>query len=359
MNLNKSYEEILESLKTTYFDGCGSAVRKGSELEKRFEAVASELFAISCYGDFILKQALPSTATGEYLDMHGQARDCARKTASAARGSLTFGISEAAAQDILIPQGTVCSVSGKPFIQFETVSDAVLPAGELSVTVEARALADGKCYNAEAGAVCVMVNAPLSIESVTNETAFCGGCDEESDASYRKRMLSSFRIPVNGAGKASTENAVMQLDYVTDCLAADTDTPGYIYIVVTTKTGTLSTAQKNEIASTVELASMVGAIVRVSLAEEESVDLSLELYCRYGSDTASIISQAESAAAEVFDGLKIGEPLQLSSLAKALLAIDGVEKYSIHSPQSVGDTVNCSARDRLVQGSTAVSCYEL
>ena len=359
MNLNKSYEEILESLKTTYFNECGSAVQKGSELEKRFEAVASELFAISCYGDFVLLQALPSTATGEYLDMHGQARACSRKAASAAQGSLTFGISEASAQDIHIPQGTVCSVSGKPFIQFETVSEAVLPAGELSVTVQARALADGKSYNAEGGSVTVMVNAPLSIESVTNETAFCGGCDEESDAAYRKRLLSSFRIPVNSAGKASTENAVMQLDYVTDCLAADSDTPGYIYIVVTTRTGTLSTAQKNEIASTVELASIVGATVRVSLAEEESVDLSLELYCRYGSDMQTVTARAQSAAAEIFDGLKIGEPLQLSSLAKALLAIDGVEKYSIHSPQSVGDTVNCSARGRLELGNTAVSCYEL
>ena len=83
---------------------------------------------MSCYGDFILKQAFVQTATRGYLDRHGALRDCKRKLGTKAKGTLTFGINEAIASDIVIEKGTVCSKPNYPLIQYSTDETVILKA---------------------------------------------------------------------------------------------------------------------------------------------------------------------------------------------------------------------------------------
>lgn len=183
--LNKTYDEILSSMKSAYFNECGKCCDDNSNTAKRLEAVASELFALSCYGDHIFKQAFVQTATKENLDRHGQLRGCVRKSASKASGYLTFYVEEPATEKIIISKGTVCSVLNMPYIQFATTQSGAIEIGETSATVPADALGTGYAYNAKVGSVTVMVNAPIGISGVRNDTDFSGGYDDESDSAYR------------------------------------------------------------------------------------------------------------------------------------------------------------------------------
>ena len=52
--------------------------------------VASEIYSVCAYGDYIFRQGFPQTATGAYLDKHAQLRSITRKKAARA-GAYSFG----------------------------------------------------------------------------------------------------------------------------------------------------------------------------------------------------------------------------------------------------------------------------
>ena len=56
--MKSTYNEILQNMKAVYNKEIGREIAENSIDEKKLEAIASELYGLSCYGDFILKQAL-------------------------------------------------------------------------------------------------------------------------------------------------------------------------------------------------------------------------------------------------------------------------------------------------------------
>ena len=87
-------------------------------------------------------------------------------------------------------------------VRYETLSDTVLAAGELSADAPAQAMEGGSAGNAGIGAVCVLTACPVAVTSVTNPTAFVGGSDEEDDEALRQRILESYQRLPNGANAA-------------------------------------------------------------------------------------------------------------------------------------------------------------
>lgn len=357
--MNRTYEEILNSLKSKYFDESSQRVAAGSELEKRFEAVASELFAISCYCDFVFRQSIVQTATGEYLDMHAANRDVTRKQAQKATGTLTFSLAEALENDVVIGEGTICSVTDKPYLQFETTERAVITAGELSADAQAVALDNGAQFNVPSGSVTVMVNAPVGVYSVTNGVAFSGGYDTETDEALRSRVINTFRLPSNGLSKSSVENSVMKLEDITDCRVPDADTPGEIKVYVTTRSGALSNELKARIIKAVGFAEITGARVVSALAQAQSFSLTVDIYVNYGADRNAVSSSVEAAVRSVVGALRIGDSLDLSKVSRAVLKTEGVESFNIYSPSATGNKIVCSTGKKISLDSLAVNCYEL
>ena len=179
--MKSTYNEILQNMKAAYNKELGREIAENSIDEKKLEAIASELYGLSCYGDFILKQAFVQTATGRYLDRHGALRDCKRKLGTKAKGTLTFGINEAIASDIVIEKGTVCSKPNYPLIQYSTDETVILKAGNTSISVSCTALGNGEKYNLEGDNLLTLVNPPSGIEYAFNAYPITGGSDDESD----------------------------------------------------------------------------------------------------------------------------------------------------------------------------------
>ena len=90
--MKSTYNEILQNMKAAYNKELGREIAENSIDEKKLEAIASELYGLSCYGDFILKQAFVQTATGEYLDRHGALRDCKRKLGTYAKFAVNISL---------------------------------------------------------------------------------------------------------------------------------------------------------------------------------------------------------------------------------------------------------------------------
>ncbi len=54
-----TYNEILDSMKAAFQQEKGEAVADLSDLELRFKAVASEIYSVCAYGDYIFRQGFP------------------------------------------------------------------------------------------------------------------------------------------------------------------------------------------------------------------------------------------------------------------------------------------------------------
>ena len=356
--MNKTYDDILIEMKKEYFEVSGQVLDDSSNVFKRLQAVASELFALSTYGDYIFKQAFIQTATGQYLDRHGQIRGCTRKTPSESTGILEFTVAEPVADDIIIPKGTVCSVNGKPFLQYATVGEAVIKAGSLSTSVSATSLGYGEKYNVLPNEITVMVNAPVGISSVTNTNAFISGCDEESDLAYRNRIICAYSSAPNGVGTKSIENVVMGYDCVKDCHVSYSGEHEGIEIVAIAKTGSFSKEQEKMIVESIALRELLGVDIIFSQAMPQNYSIVAEIKVRGGFDKKEVKAEVKDKIKTISSALRIGEELQLNRISKQLMNMDALSEYNIYSKEAYAEVIVCDSNKYLHLNDLVVNCFE-
>lgn len=339
-------------MKTTFFEECGENVEPLSDLGARFQAVASELFSISCYGDFILKQAFPQTATGEYLDYHAGLKGIIRKTATKAKGTLTFYIAQVMSSDVEIPKGTICAVKDSPYIQFETDEPAVITAGSTSVDVKATAISVGSDANVGASTITVMVNPPRSVIAVNNQFSFDGGYLGESDRSLRKRVLGVFSIPQTGLGISMLENAVLDIDEILDCKIVKGGS-SYINTYVKARTVDVSYDLKKLVRNALGIMSAINYSISVYGANKKEFNLFVQTCADENVD-----EKIKALAREYCSCLRIGESLNLNQLEGEITAIDGVKYCKISCDTAFSDMVKCNNDQYLSLSNVRVTYVE-
>ena len=147
------------------------------------------------YLDWIAKQAVPYTASGEFLEAWGAFKNVYRKAATAASGSVTFS----GAVGATIPSGsTVVRGDGETYA---TQSAVVVGSGGTAVAavVDSTAGASGNCVS---GTAMTLGSAITGVQSIgAASTAIAGGADAEADDDFYARVLGAFQsVPQGGAG---------------------------------------------------------------------------------------------------------------------------------------------------------------
>ncbi|GBQ69626.1 bacteriophage protein [Ameyamaea chiangmaiensis NBRC 103196] len=137
------------------------------------------------YLDWIAMQAVPWTATDEYLAAWGALKKVYRKAASAASGSVVFAVTGAQ----VIPSGTAVTVGG---LDGTTTADSVTTG---TSTVAAVTLTDtGATGNVADGSIATLGSPISGIQSTGSvSTAFTGGADAESNSALRSRVMAKFQ----------------------------------------------------------------------------------------------------------------------------------------------------------------------
>lgn len=354
-----TYDEILESMETEFFNESGEYAKDNPETELRFKAVASEIYAACTTADFALKQAFAQTATGEYLDRHAAMRSIKRKNAASAKGTLTFSVPQELENNVEIPKGTVCSVKGKPLIQFATEETAVIPAGSLSVQAAATALSAGSAFNAEPGSVTVLVNPPASVSSVTNETAFSGGADQETDEALRSRVVDSYHTVSNGVNPKSFAEIVLTIDTITDALfIMDPEFNEYTLFVRTENGDFPSPYVLEQIYDKLGILEVCGTGYDVALSQKSEFSVYAAVRAMRGADKERLAQEAEARIREVCSAQRIGREIPVSSIAAAVSGISGAAFTEISADPSYEGVVACRTGEYLVLKDVQVDVYE-
>lgn len=314
-----TYEEIYERMRAAYEAAAGVPAEAAADIDIRLQVLAGEICGALHRLEKVQAAAFPQTAAGAALDLHAGERGLTRKPAVPAAGTLTFCRETPLSYDVEIPAGTVCAASGAA-AEYETAEKGVLPAGYLTVTVKARALAGGRAYNAAIGAVDTLVAPPAGIESVRNDTAFTGGTDEEKDGDLRRRLLAGYSVLPNGTNCETYRRTALEV-------------PGVAHANVVARAGGIGTAAvylygdgmpvtANMLAAVQQKLDMLREInVDVDVQQAEAVSKRAVMYitpkesCSFEEAKAA----CEAAVLEYYGALTIGEPMILAALTSAVM----------------------------------------
>lgn len=147
------------------------------------------------YLDWIAKQAVPWTATDEYIAAWGALKNVTKKDAKYATGTVTFpgeaGYEIDSGTSIVLGDGTSYTT---------TTSATVGAAGTVTVSAQADvAGADGNCAK---GVVMTLGSAITGIQSSgVAATDFTGGSDQETDTSFSDRVMAAFQSSPQGGAE--------------------------------------------------------------------------------------------------------------------------------------------------------------
>lgn len=327
----KTVDEIYGELAAAFAGATGQTAGQDGDLAVRLYAVAAQVYALYVQADWTARQCFPQTAAGEYLDQHAFLRGLERKEAAQAVGVIRFHVDQVGSTDLTIPEGTVCMTAG--LVRFETTEAAVLQAGRLYVDAPARAVEPGAAGNAAAGTILTMAVAPVGVSRCSNPEGFTGGTDQEDDETLRARVLETYRRLPNGANAAFYEQGALSFPEVAAAVVLPRRRgTGTVDVVVSTAAGSPDEELLEQLTAYFQERREIAVDVQVLAPKEKTVDVSVTVAAKEGSDAAGVRTAVEQALRSWFNGELLGQNVLRAKLGAVIFGVEGVENYDLTAP---------------------------
>lgn len=320
------------------------------------KGVVRGLLEIYCWGYWqiyallqrLMKQAVPATSTGDWLNTHAASVNLSRRPATKARGNVRFyrAPSASLAANVNIPARRIVRTlpdgTGQVY-RYSTLADAVLPAGAASVDVPCESEEYGASANAGVGQICELVTPVESVSGVSNQADWMmsEGADEETDAQLQERYALAWAAN-NGCTKHAYKAWALSVPGVTSVSILDQHPRGQ---------GTVDIVVRGaDVLPTEALLEKVRAAIapNVPINDDwlvkgpQAIPCAISGELEYTSgDPESIRLAAENRIRALFaetspladvSALQIGQDLTLDLLTHTVMAVPGVKRVSWQSP---------------------------
>ena len=271
-----------------------------------------------------------------------------------ASGTVVFSRASALGSQSIIPKGTVVSGGGYTFTTTEAGIIAADSVNSEPVTVVADGA--GSDYNIAAGVISAIDTiVPADVVSVTNESAFTGGTDEETDAEFEER----FRTYINGLSGTNSyaiKSAALSVNAVRSVSIQNHKPPlKNIYnmsVYVDDGSGGASEETLDAVKLAIEgdnteenpghLAPGVNIRVITPTAVPVNVEMNVSIV---STDTDEAKTEIQNVVTAYVNSLTIGEACILSSIITKVMALNYVRDVAITSPAAnVEPAINQIAR---------------
>lgn len=292
------------------------------------------------YLDWIAKQAVPATATDEYLAAWAALRGITRNLATVASGTVGF----TGTNGSIIPSGTLLRTSDG--LEYVTTTSATIASGVATASVSA--VAAGSASNLDAGVSAAFAASITGVNGTAILGAVTGGADAEDDESMRSRMLLRYAEPPQGGSLTDYVQWALEIPSVTHAWAAPGATLGYVLVYTRVNnalpTGTAggATLETRTTAATGDLLTVANYIyprrpvtsIVIAVAPTASpVNFAIS---NLSSDTPAIRAAITAALQQVFldSADPIGGIIYQNQFEEAITSVTGVERYTLTSPIS-------------------------
>lgn len=343
----KSYDEILESMKSDFFERTGCNADEASDTGIKLRVLAGELYNLQSYAEWIKKQAFPQTAQGEYLDYFAQSRGLERKSAQKAVGNVRFSIDEPTNIDVEILAGTIVSTGGEKPVSFVTLDYGIIHAGETYVDVYAEAVVGGFGGNVGKNMISVIVTVTSENISVTNPTAFSLGSDDEDDETLRERVINSMRFIINGTNREYYSSLAKSIKGV-ECVNVVPHKfgRGTVGIYISGKRNVLTQSVVNQVKSLISEQREINVNVYVYSANIVDTIIEAEILPQDGYDIDEIKTRVFDTISSKMENFNVGQSISMAEINDVFYHTEGIKSYSIVERGTSG--INANFNEKLV-----------
>ncbi len=175
-------------------------------LKQDLRRLLREIYSVSAYGDYIMKQSFPQTATGEFLDRHAELRSITRKTASYAKGAITVYRTESSiGSTVSIPKGTIFQCRTSHLFSLQQTEHTAFHPSHFRFLFQLLPLRQVLNITSNRKTAFTAVNPPAYLNRQSAVLIFSGGWDMESDEALRERILSSYKSRKNAVSAEAVE----------------------------------------------------------------------------------------------------------------------------------------------------------
>lgn len=351
----KTYTELVSSMLTAIGQRTGlTNFNIGSIVRTLIEVVAEVVGELYAFGAEMLKQGFLDTATGIWLDRKAREYGLERKPAIKTVGSVVYSRPVAKNTNITIPTGSIVTTpkdqSGKEY-RFFTTEDAVLQAGELSVSVPVIAENAGSAYNVGSNSISKIKTYINGISSVTNETDWITtvGVDEESDTELRQRCFLTWEELSQGGTAAAYISWALSVPGVKSAFVDDSlpRGEGTVDIYIMGEAGPPDASLIAAVQDVVDTNRPITADALVLSPVIVPINILLSVVPRVGYDTAILETEIRRRLSVYFGDiddpesgitpLGVGKDVVVAQIIGLVMSISGI--YSVSVLQPTGDTV--------------------
>lgn len=280
----------------------------------------------------------PQYARAGFLSLAGESAGLIRRSAQKAVGTVTITGTPATA----IPLGTQMSTTvvfgqGDRAVVFETTVAAVI-AGSGAVDIPVQALVAGEAGNVPQNTVSRLMSPIAAVSGLNNGNPTAGGSVEESDDSFRVRLLDYLRHPPGGGNRQDYVRWALEVPGVGDAhcapLVRGLGTVDVIILGVDllAPLPALITSVQNYIAPGLpgegNGKAPIGADVLVRAPTFQTASIAVTIVLEQGFDLAEVRSAVSLALTTYLQYLPMGTDVLVSNIANIVHDTPGVYNYS-------------------------------
>lgn len=157
----------------------------------------------------------------------------------------------------------------------------------------------------------------------------------ESDESLRTRILGKLQQKINGANAAWYEQAAMSHSGVTAVqVVSRARGIGTVNVYIATKSGLPTSALLQEVRTDLQEKREIAVDVLTLAPSVRRFNVSVSLIVQADTDFDVVKGKVEQAIRGFFSGQLLGKPLLRAELGNCISSVEGVESYSILSPNA-------------------------
>ena len=288
-------ERIWQEMHETYLRCGGSVLYPGDEKDILLRAVLAMTVSILAKVDTALRMDTLTYATGEYLKLYGEKRNCFYREAEAATAPVTITF-QATGIAQTIPAGTEMTVDGSVVYLLDEDVQQTGAAQTVDVTItcaQAGAMGNGLTE----GTYLQLIRPNAAVVSIITTAAASGGLDAEDEEVYRERIRRYGLSSVTTGPTARYEAVAMEAS--TDVLDARAvnDGDGEVGVYLTIQEDATAQTVISAVAAALSPDDVRPLTDHVSVYAAEAVAYTLNVKVWYSEFTALTRPVAETVAA--------------------------------------------------------------
>ena len=267
-----------------------------------------------------------------------EAFDFTKQQQVRAYGDVTIKFYNPLEQDYYIPKGTTFTSTRQQYPQqFETLVDYFVKQGSTSAVLEVYCKEPGIVGNVPEHVINVMSSSATIVKSVSNETSFFTGLEEETQESLKHR----FHMFLESIGRATNKAityATLKVPNIAGVYVSEDI--GKITVYAHDNNGNLSNSLAIDVEQSVEEYRPSGIYLEVKPVEKVKTDISATVTVKNKSRiTVELEEHIESVIRDYFNNFGVSDNIIITDLIQVIMNIDDSLIYDVSFENLKGNII--------------------